>query len=105
MRRLIPAYSISACSIAARWFAVCLIATMELHAAAARRVTVAQLQELVAADEDGHHADLDIAHHIGELEITEQLTERTLDHLAALHKLGPEDGPSPAASFGPIGLS
>jgi hypothetical protein len=39
------------------------------------------------------------------LEITEQLTERTLDHLAALHKLGPEDGPSPAASFGPIGLS
>lgn len=89
MRRLIPAYSISACSIAARWFAVCLIATMALHAAAARRVTVAQLQELVAADEDGHHADLDIAHHIGELEITEQLTERTLDHLAALHKLGP----------------
>ena len=89
MRRLIPAYSISAYLIAARSFAACLIAALALSAAGARRATVAQLEEAVVTGENEHRADLDVARQIGELEMTEQLTVRTLAHFAANHKLGP----------------
>jgi hypothetical protein len=58
MRRLIPAYSIPAYSIAARSFAACLIASLALSAAGARRVTVAQLEEAVTTGEAEHRADL-----------------------------------------------
>jgi VWFA-related protein len=66
-----------------------MIAALALSAAGVRRVTVAQLEEAVAAGETEHRADLDFARQIGELELTEQLTERTLVHFAASHKLGP----------------
>jgi len=89
MPRLIPAFSISAFSIAARSFAACLITALPLTAAGARHVTVAQLEEAVAAGEAEHRADPDFARQIGEFEMTEQLTERTLVHFAANHKLGP----------------
>ncbi len=78
MRRLIPACLIAIFSIMA----------IALPAAAARRVSVAQLEEIVAA-EGAHRADPDVARQIGELEMTQQLTERTLDRFAAIHKLGP----------------
>lgn len=84
MRRLILAGS-----IAARSIALLSIAAIALPAFGAHRMTVAQLEEVVAADEDAHRADLDIARQVGELEMTEQLTGRTLVHFAALHKLGP----------------
>src|ERR1700722_8633499 len=84
MRRLILAGS-----IAARSIALLSIAAIALPAFGAHRVTVAQLEEVVAADEDARRADLDIARQVGELEMTEQLTGRTLVHFAALHKLGP----------------
>ncbi len=89
MRRLIPAYSIPAYSIVARSFAFFLIASMALSAAGARRVTVVQLEEAVTTGEAEHRADLDFARQIGELEMSEQLTVRTLVHFAANHKLGP----------------
>jgi VWFA-related protein len=89
MRRLILVYPISVCSIGARSFATCLIAALALSASGARRVTVAQLEAAVASGETEHRADLDFARQIGELEMTEQLSERTLVHIAAAHKLGP----------------
>jgi VWFA-related protein len=89
MRTLIQARLSGVRSIAARMIVVFSIAAIALPAIGARRVTVAQLEEVVAADEDAHHADLEVARQIGELEMTEQLTGRTLVHFASIHKLGP----------------
>ena len=66
-----------------------LMAAMVLPASGARRVTVAQLEEALTSAEAAHHADLDAARQIGELEMTERLTDRVLGHLAATHSLGP----------------
>ncbi len=68
----------------AGWFAA-----LSLPASAARRVTVAQLGEVVSNTEAAHRADLDAARQIGDLEMSERLTDRALGHLAATHKLGP----------------
>ena len=67
-----------------------MIAAVAFHAAASRRVSVQQLQELLAADDAAHRADLEVAHQIGELDMTERLTVNTLGHLAATHMLGPK---------------
>jgi VWFA-related protein len=80
---------IRARSVAARLLAVLWIAAIALPAVGARRVTVAQLEEAVVADEDAHHTDLEVARQIGALEMTEQLTARTVVHFAAAHPLGP----------------
>lgn len=66
-----------------------LIALIALPVSATRRVTVAQLDEVLASDDAEHRADLDAARQIGELEMTERLTERALGRFAASHKLGP----------------
>jgi VWFA-related protein len=66
-----------------------LIAAMALSASGTRRVTVAQLDEVLTSDDAAHRPDLDAARQIGEMEMTERLTERSLGHLAAAHKLGP----------------
>lgn len=66
-----------------------LMAAVVLPASAARRVSVAQLQGMLAADNDAHRSDMDVARQIGELEMTERLTARTLNHFAATLKLEP----------------
>jgi VWFA-related protein len=72
-----------------RLILLALLAAMVLPAGAAKRTTVAQLQQTLAADVGSHHADAEIARHIGELELTERLTEVTLGHFAARLTLGP----------------
>jgi len=66
-----------------------MIAVIALPVAAARRVSVAQLDEMLASDDAAHRADFDAARQIGDLEMTERLTERALGRFAASHKLGP----------------
>jgi hypothetical protein len=55
-----------------------------LPAGASRRVTVAQLEESLAAAALEHRPDSDIARQMGSLELTERLTENTLNRFARL---------------------
>ena len=66
-----------------------MIAALTLSAAGARRMSVNELSEALGAADMTHRSDLDMARQLGELEMTERLTERTLDQLAATHKIGP----------------
>ncbi|MDR3773284.1 MAG: VWA domain-containing protein [Terracidiphilus sp.] len=66
-----------------------LIATMALPAAGARRVTVAQLEKSLAADLGAHRADTDVAHRLGDFELSERLTGATLERLAKNLAFGP----------------
>lgn len=66
-----------------------MVAATVVPAAAARRVTVAQLEETLAAAMVEHRPDGDVAHQIGSLELSERLTDITLGHLAAKLALQP----------------
>jgi hypothetical protein len=68
---------------------VALVAGMALPAWAVRRVSVAQLQQDLTAETGAHHTDAEIARRIGEFEMTERLTDRSLDRFAATLKLEP----------------
>jgi VWFA-related protein len=66
-----------------------LLAMTAFSAGAARRVTVAQLSEILAAATAGHRSDEDIAHQVGGLELSQRLTDPTLDRFAARMPLQP----------------
>jgi len=66
-----------------------LLAIFALPATAAKRVSVAQLEQALSAEIASHKADLEIARHLGEYELTERLTDETLDRFAATLKLEP----------------
>jgi VWFA-related protein len=66
-----------------------LTAMMIFPAGAARRVTVAQLTETLAAATAEHHSDEEIARQVGGLELSERLTGPTLDRFAARMLLQP----------------
>jgi VWFA-related protein len=66
-----------------------LLAMTAFSAGATRRVTVAQLSEILAAATAGHHSDEDIARQVGGLELSERLTDPTLDRFAARMPLQP----------------
>jgi VWFA-related protein len=66
-----------------------LVAATAIPALAAKRVTVTQLEEALAADCAAHRADLDVAKQVGTFEMTERLTDATLNRFAAALKLGP----------------
>src|SRR5580704_15702795 len=66
-----------------------LMAAMVLPAVASKRVTVAQLEQSLATDTASHRADLDVAHRLGELELSERLTDATLGRFAKNLQLGP----------------
>jgi VWFA-related protein len=66
-----------------------LLVVMALPAGAAKRVTVAQLEKSLAADLSSHMADADVARRVGDLELTEQLTDTTLNRFANHLPLGP----------------
>lgn len=67
-----------------------LFVALALPAIAARRITVAQLEQTLAADDAVHRADAEVVKQLSEVELTERLTSRTLDHFAAAFKLGPQ---------------
>ena len=71
-----------------RWVLLLAFAAAALPAPAAERVTVAELQQFLAAQYATHKSDGSIADHLGEMELTEQLTEPTLDRIAADMKPG-----------------
>jgi VWFA-related protein len=66
-----------------------LAAATVLPATAARRVTVAQLEQALAADQIAHRADAEIARQLSDFELSERLTDITLAHFAAKLQLGP----------------
>jgi VWFA-related protein len=66
-----------------------IMAAMALPGVAARRVTVAQLEQSLAADIASHLADAEVAHRLGEFELSERLTDATLDRFARNLALGP----------------
>jgi len=65
------------------------LAATALTAHAARRMTVAQLEQALSADTAAHHPDAEVARHIGEMQLSERLTETTLDRFAKSLALGP----------------
>jgi VWFA-related protein len=70
-------------------FLLALVMALAPPAGAAHRVTVAQLEQTLSASLAAHHADAETALHIGELELSERLTDATLNRFAATLKLEP----------------
>jgi VWFA-related protein len=66
-----------------------LLAAMVPIAGAARRVTVAQLEQTLSGEVAAHRADAEVARQLGELELSERLTGATLDRFAGKLALGP----------------
>jgi VWFA-related protein len=66
-----------------------LLAALTLPAAAAKRVTVAQLERSLASDSATQRPDAEIAHQISQLELSERLTDSTLERFAKELTLGP----------------
>jgi hypothetical protein len=65
-----------------------ILAAAALPAQAAERATVAELQQFLTARHAGHKKDGSIADHLGEMELSEQLTGPTLDRMMADLKPG-----------------
>jgi VWFA-related protein len=72
-----------------RLILVAALAALALPALAARRLTIAQLEQTLSAEISAQRADADVAHKIGELELSERLTSVRLDRVAGRFKLGP----------------
>jgi VWFA-related protein len=67
-----------------------LAALLVLPASAAKRVTVEQLEQALAADSAAHRDDAEVARQLGELELSERLTGATLARFSAKLTLGPK---------------
>jgi VWFA-related protein len=65
------------------------LAAFTFPAGAARRITVAQLDQTLATEVSAHRSDADVAQKIGKVELSERLTGATLDRFAAKLPLGP----------------
>ena len=68
---------------ARRLILLALLASLASIAGASKRVTVAQLEQALTAAHTAHKPDAEIARQIGGLELSERLTEATLNRLAA----------------------
>ena len=66
-----------------------LAALIVVQAGAARRVTVAQLEQALVAATSEHRPDAEAAHQVGSMKLAEQLTEATLNRLATKLSLQP----------------
>lgn len=71
-----------------RWSILGLLAIIVLPSWAAKRVSVAQLEQALAAL--GHRTDAETAKQIGTLETSERISETTLDRLSRQYARGPE---------------
>lgn len=67
-----------------------LAAVLVLSANAAKRATVEQLEQALAAGSAGHRDDAELARQLGDLELSERLTGATRARLAAEIPLGPK---------------
>ena len=67
-----------------------LAVVMVLPAGATRRVSVGQLGQAITAASSGHRTDAEIAHQISLIELSERLTQPTLERLSAKLNLGPK---------------
>src|SRR5262249_14802687 len=65
-----------------------------LPSMAARQVTVAELQQLLVAQEATHKSDVEIAKKLSDLELTEELTPLTFQHIIAARRVRSADGSS-----------
>ena len=66
-----------------------LVAVLALPASAAKRVTVGQLEQLLATASAAHALDAEIVRQIGDLELSERLTDAALNRFAARFTLSP----------------
>ena len=66
-----------------RLFIVGLVAGVALSAGAAKRVTIAQLEQSLTADIAAHKSQTDIARQIAGMELTERLSDATLGRIGA----------------------
>ena len=67
-----------------RWLMLLVfLASLAPYAGAAKRVTVAQLEQALTAAQSAHKPDAEIARQIGGFELSERLTEATLKRLTA----------------------
>jgi len=65
-----------------RWiFIPVLLATMAFPSWAAKRMTVAQLEQMLGEERAAHKLDIEIARKLGEIELAERLTDVTLGRL------------------------
>jgi VWFA-related protein len=71
-----------------------LLVSLTSVAGASKRVTVAQLEQALTAAHTAHRADAEIARQIGGFELSERLTEATLDRLAAYLDAGSQASPA-----------
>ena len=71
-----------------RLLLLALVTALALPAGAAKRVSVEQLEQALAADSAVHRGDAEVALQIGDLELNEQLTRATLDRFTAKIPLG-----------------
>ena len=76
-----------------RWLILLvLLASLAPIAGASKRVTVTQLEQALTAAHAAHRPDAEIARQIGGLELSERLTEATLNRLAAYLDAGSQAG-------------
>ena len=73
-----------------RWILLALLASVTLCASAAKRVSVAQLEQSLAAANAAHKADAEVARQIASVELSEQLTEVTLNRLSRQLSAAPQ---------------
>jgi VWFA-related protein len=66
-----------------RFVLLALLASFASTAEAAKRVTVAQLQQALTTAHDAHKSDAEVAHEIGGFELSERLSEASLNKLVA----------------------
>jgi hypothetical protein len=71
-----------------KWLILLLFMAMALRAHAGRRVTVGELQQFLADQYAAHKGDGSVADHLCEMELSEELTEPTLDRIIADLKPG-----------------
>ena len=77
------------CGAMRRLIVMGLMAAMVVPAFAAKRVTVAQLEQSLAADAASHRTDADVAHLIGDFELSERLTDTALERFTKNLQIGP----------------
>ncbi len=76
-----------------RWLVLGILAATPISAIAAKRVTVAQLDQALTADIAARKSDADIVRQLAGIDLTERLTETTLDRLGA-HFIGTAVAPA-----------
>jgi len=66
-----------------------LMAFLVLPAEAAKRITVQQLEQALAEETASHRADAEVVHRLAEVELSQRLTDETLDRFVRKLPLGP----------------